>query len=96
MLRISKIPLGGGGCAKLQELGGLTISQVYKLSWERQWEYLDLTELARLRWTEKWKIGRLADHFEISRTALKERLRAIKRNPKRVGLKAAPSDVRGR
>ena len=76
--------INGGGCAKLQELSGPVVSLVYKLAWER--EYLDLTELARLRWVEGWKVSRLADYFEVSRTAIKERLRAIKSNPKRAGL----------
>ena len=40
----------GGGCAKLQELSGPVVSIGYKLAWER--EYLDLTELARLRCVE--------------------------------------------
>ena len=78
---------------KLLELGGPTISKTYKAAWERT--YLDLTELARLRWIENWKIEKLADHFEVSRTAVKERPRAIKCNPKRAGLdlKAAVSII---
>lgn len=86
--------LSGGGCAKLQELSGPTISQGYKLAWER--EYLDLTELARLRWVEGWRIMRLADHFEVSRTAVKERLRAIKKNPKRTGVVIPDRIIRGK
>ncbi len=73
----------------LQELSGPVVSIGYKLAWER--ECLDLTELARLRWIEKWKVSQLADYFEISRTAVKERLRAIKSNPKRAGLNFMPS-----
>ena len=69
---------------KLLELGGPTISKTYRATWERI--YLDLTELARLRWIENWKIEKLAAHFEVSRTAVKERLRAIKSNPKRAGI----------
>ena len=69
---------------KLLELGGPTISKTYKAAWERI--YLDLTELARLRWIENWKIEKLAVHFEVSRTAVSERLRAIKSNPKRAGI----------
>ncbi len=69
------------------------VSIVYKVSWER--EYLDLTELARLRWIENWKIERLADFYGISMTAIKERLRAIKRNPQRVGLKIPDGVFRG-
>lgn len=71
----------GGGYARVQELGGPTISQVYKLSWERK--YLDLSELARLRWVEGWKIQELAHHFMVSQSAIKERLRSIKNEPKR-------------
>ncbi|MGZ3805934.1 MAG: hypothetical protein ACXVB4_17085 [Pseudobdellovibrionaceae bacterium] len=84
----------GGGCAKLQELSGPTISQTYKLAWER--EYLDLTELARLRWVEGWKIMRLADYFEISLTTVKERLRTIKKNPKRAGVIIPDKIIRGK
>ncbi len=79
----------GGGYTKLQELSGPMVSQAYKLTWERG--YLDLTELARLRWVEGWKVSRLADYFEISQTAIEERLRAIKSNPKRAGLNIKPS-----
>lgn len=83
----------GGAYAKLQEPGELTISQAYKLNWER--EYLDLAELARLRWIEEWKIERLAKYFEVSRTAIKERLRCIKNNPKRAGVDFKIKPVRG-
>ena len=75
----------GGVSAKLQELRGPTISQAYKATWEQ--EYLDLTELARLRWIEKWKIKKLAEHFFISVTAVEQRLKSIKRNPSRVNIK---------
>jgi hypothetical protein len=69
------------------ELGGPTISKTYKTTWERI--YLDLAELARLRWVENWKIEKLAAYFEVSRMAVKERLRTIKSNPKRAGLTAS-------
>jgi len=71
----------GGGYAKVQELSGPTISQVYKLTWER--EYLDLTKLARLRWIEGWKIQELANYFMVSQSAIKERIRSLKKNPNR-------------
>lgn len=70
------------------------VSQAYKLAWER--EYLDLTELARLRWDEEWKIERLADYFEVSRTAFKERLRSIKKNPGRVGVSIPKKQIYGK
>lgn len=79
----------GGGCAKLQEQRGPVVSIVYKLAWELR--FLDLTELARLRWVEEWKVSRLADYFEVNRAAINERLRAIKSNPKRAGLSLKPS-----
>lgn len=66
----------------LQEQDGPRVSVSYKGSWER--EYFDLTELARLRWVEGWKIQKLADYYGISKTAIKERLRAVKANPKRI------------
>lgn len=72
----------------LQELSGPVISQAYKLAWER--EYLDLRELARLRWVEGWKLSQLADFFGVSRIAIKERLRAIKKNPRRAGVSLKP------
>lgn len=74
----------GGGRANLQELDSLTVSQAYSQSWER--ECLDLTELARRRWIENWEIRRLAKHFGISATAVKERLRSIKKNPGRAAI----------
>jgi len=75
----------GGGSAKLQELRVPTVSLAYKLTWER--ECLDLTELARLRWIEKWKIKELATHFKISIVAVEERLRTIKTDPRRISIK---------
>ncbi len=55
------------------------VSQTYDLAWER--ECLDLTELARLRWVEGWKIGRLAEYFGISGSAVKKRLNLVKDAP---------------
>ena len=74
----------GGGYNNLQEPSGPTILHSYKQTWERG--YLDLTELARLRWVDGWKIERLADYFDSSATAIKERLRSIKKNPMRAGV----------
>lgn len=88
------LEINGGGCAKLHELSGPVVSISYKLAWER--EYLDLTELARLRWVEGWKIERLARYFEVSRTAIKERLRAIKKNPGRVGISIPKKQIYGK
>lgn len=69
------------------------VSQAYDLAWER--EFLDLTELARLRWVEGWKIARLADYFEISGSAVKKRLNAVKGNPLKWGVKMKLSKIRG-
>jgi DNA-binding transcriptional regulator LsrR (DeoR family) len=38
-------------------------------------EQIDLAELARLRWVEKWKYERLAAHFGVGRTKIKEMTR---------------------
>lgn len=70
------------------------ISEAYHQSWER--EYLNLTELARLRWIERWKLERLAEHFGVSLTAIKERLRAIKTNPERVSVQIPKKVIRGK
>ena len=75
----------GGVHAKLQEPSGPTVSQAYSHSWER--EYLDLTELARLRYIKNWKIDQLAAHFKATPTAIKERLRTARENPDRVAVK---------
>jgi predicted DNA-binding protein (UPF0251 family) len=80
----------GGGCPKLQELGGLTISQTYSLTWEQKQKYLDLTELARLRWNEGWNIEQLAEHFKISRAAVVQRLRVVREKPCRAGMTSKP------
>ncbi len=68
------------------------VSQGYGLAWER--ECLDLTELARLRWVEGWKIGRLAEYFEISGSAVKKRLEAVKDDPIKWGAKMKRSKIR--
>ena len=70
---------------KLQELSGPVVSQAYKLTWEQ--EYLDLTELARLRCFEKWKIKLIAEHLQISAGVVEERLRTIKIDPSRIHIK---------
>jgi Arc/MetJ-type ribon-helix-helix transcriptional regulator len=55
-----------------------------------------LSELARLRWIEHWKIERLADYFAVSPTAVKERLRTIKSNPLRYRLFQKPNSFRAK
>jgi hypothetical protein len=59
-------------------------------------EQLDLTALARLRWIERWKVARLAEHFGVSAIAINERLRVNKKNPSRGGFVSPPPNVRGR
>jgi len=43
-----------------------------------------LTEVARLRWVERWNIDSIAAHFATTKIAIKERLRAAKLNPSRI------------
>jgi hypothetical protein len=69
----------GGGCAKLHEPGSLTASNRYRPTWER--ECIDLAELARLRWIERWKIERIAEHLKVGTTSVKRGLRSIESNP---------------
>lgn len=74
--------MNGAGCHKLQEPGKLVVSQTYCMSWDRI--YLNLTEVARLRWVERWSLDDIALHFGTTYTAIKERLRAAKLNPSRI------------
>ena len=72
----------GAGCRKLPEPGWLVVSQTYNMSWDRI--YLNLTEVARLRWVERWSLDSIALHFATTKIAIKERLRSAKLNPSRV------------
>lgn len=76
------IKRNGAGCRKLPEPGKLVVSQTYKTSWDRI--YLNLTEVARLRWIERWDLAAIADHFATTKIAIKERLRTAKLNPSRI------------
>ena len=57
---------------------------------------IDLAALARMRWIEGWKVQRLAAHFSVSGQTIKDRLRAIKKNPRLGGFKTRPPNIRGR
>jgi hypothetical protein len=61
--------------------------------WKR--EQLDLVELARLRWVERWRYERLAEYFDVSRSMVRDTIRRIKADPKAAGLRVAPGSVRG-
>jgi hypothetical protein len=74
----------GGGCANVHEPVDLTVSCVYRVSWELQ--SLDLTELARLRWIERWRIERIAEHFGYSMSGIKGALRKIEADPSRASI----------
>jgi len=60
--------------------------------WKR--EQIDLAELARLRWVERWKYERLANHFGIGRTTVRDLIRQIKATPSLSGLSAKPTVIR--
>ncbi len=68
-----QVGLNGGGCAKLHELGGLTISHFSKAAWER--ECIDLAELARLRRVEKLTVEEIAERVGRSSSGVKKALR---------------------
>lgn len=57
----------------------LTISRWYEIQWRKQ--EIDLTELAKRRWIDKWSIERLADHFGFGTTRIKVYLNRIRENP---------------
>ena len=80
----SKRLTNGGGCANVHEPVDLTVSCVYRVSWELQ--SLDLTELARLRWIERWRIERIAEHFNYSMSGIKGALRKIEADPNRASI----------
>ena len=61
--------------------------------WKR--EQLDPVELARLRWVEKWRYERLAEHFGVSRSMVRDAIGGIKANPTVAGLSAPPPVIRG-
>lgn len=42
---------------------------------------IDLTELAKRRWIDKWSIERLADHFGYGPTRIKLFLKRIRTSP---------------
>ena len=63
----------GGGDPKLCEPEPLTSKVTIAALWKK--EQIDLAELARLRWVEKWKIERIASHAGIGTTSVKRSLR---------------------
>jgi hypothetical protein len=71
------------GCANLPEPDRLAVSINYKVTWERN--NINLAELARLRWVERWQIARIADHFEVCGSAVSQALRRIEAKPALVG-----------
>ena len=58
----------GGGCPNIVEPEPLTLKVEIAVLWKK--EQLDLAELARLRWVEKWTRMQIADHFGLSRTTV--------------------------
>jgi hypothetical protein len=84
----------GGGGPNLCEPEPLTSKVVIAALWKK--EQIDLAELARLRWVEKWSNQRLADYFGMSPTTAKGLLRRIKANPGLAGLREPPPVIRGR
>lgn len=71
----------------------LTSKVIIKALWKK--EQIDLAELARLRWVEKWRYERLADHFGVGRTTVRRFLGQIKDNPKIAALAQRPPAIRG-
>jgi len=72
----------------------LTILRWYEIQWRRQ--EIDLTELAKRRWIDKWAIERLAEHFGFGPTRIKFFLSRIKDNPDLASLDLGPRKRRPR
>ncbi len=70
-------PLFGGGGPNLVEPQALTVSIGRKVAWRK--DRVDLTELAKLRWVDKWTIERLAKHFGLGTTSIKMNLRQLRK-----------------
>ena len=87
-----RIQIGGGG-PNLLESEPLTSKVTITALWKK--EQLDLAELARLRWVEKWKYERLAEYFGVGRTTVRDHIRAIKAKPGLAGLHSKPPVFRG-
>jgi hypothetical protein len=86
--------LNGGAHGIVAETELLTSKVVITVLWRK--EQVDLAELARLRWIEKWKRQRLADHFGIGHRTVRSYLRRINADPSLAGLKVKPHKIRGR
>ncbi|MEZ4815743.1 MAG: hypothetical protein R3A80_11130 [Bdellovibrionota bacterium] len=69
--------LFGGGGPNLVEPQALTVSIGRVVVWRK--DKVDLTELAKLRWVDKWTIERLASHFGLGTTSIKMNLRLLKK-----------------
>lgn len=67
----------GGGGPNLVEPQALTVSIGRKVVWRK--DKVDLIELAKLRWVDKWTIERLASHFGLGTTSIKMNLRLLKK-----------------
>ncbi|PWU12531.1 MAG: hypothetical protein C5B49_16175 [Bdellovibrio sp.] len=68
-----------GGGPNLFEPEPLTSKATIAALWKK--EQIDLAELARLRWVEKWRHERLAKHFGITRSTVRDWIRKINANP---------------
>lgn len=74
------IPKTGEGCAKLlEQAGAFSVFNRYAIKWAK--DNLDLGELARLRWIEKWTVTRIANHMGWGRTAIVRKLGRMAKAP---------------
>lgn len=78
--------LSGGGCPKVLEPKTLTVRRFYPIQWKR--DKVNLTELANLRWIEKWRIERIAAHLGLGTTKVKRELAGIRSNRAKMKLNA--------
>jgi hypothetical protein len=75
-MKSAKSPCGiGGGEPNLCEPEPVTSKVTVAALWKR--EEIDPADLARLRWVENWPSRRLAEHFGVGRSTVKDLLRKI-------------------
>ena len=78
----------------LPEPDRLVVKASYQVSWER--ETLNLAELARLRWIEKWQIERIAIELGYTVSGIKAALARIKADPLKGGITNSKSGMNRR
>jgi len=67
----------GESCVKVDELKPLVLIREYPVQW-RERPKVDLSELARLRWVEKWTALCIQEHFGCNRSTVFKKLKLLR------------------